>query len=118
MRFRRSAPAAALALIAPIVTGCHNGQTSTTPNVPGAAVVVLRNLMYNPMVLTVRVGTTVDWKWNDSGVDHDVRSDGGGPLNSALRTGGDYDYTFTTAGTYPYHCSIHPGMVGRIIVVQ
>jgi len=25
-------------------------------------------------------------------------------------------YTFNTAGTYPYHCAIHPNMVGKVIV--
>jgi plastocyanin len=116
-RLRRGAPVlAGLAVAAAALTGCHDGQTSTKPNVPGAQVVVLKNVMFNPMVLTVKVGTTVDWKWDDSGVDHDVISVGHGPLHSPLRTGGDYDYTFTTPGTYPYACSIHPGMVGQIVV--
>ena len=27
-----------------------------------------------------------------------------------------FNFTFTTAGTFPYHCTIHPNMVGTIIV--
>jgi plastocyanin len=30
--------------------------------------------------------------------------------------GGVWQVKFTTAGTYPYHCTVHPGMVGTVIV--
>jgi plastocyanin len=29
---------------------------------------------------------------------------------------GSYSFTFTSLGTYPYHCSIHPAMKGTITV--
>jgi plastocyanin len=86
------------------------------PNVPGAAVVVLRNIAFNPPELTVSVGTTVDWKWEDHGIAHNVMSVGPGPLDSPLQATGDYDYRFTKPGVYQYHCSVHTYMVGTITV--
>jgi plastocyanin len=79
-------------------------------------VVVLRGVAFNPAVVTVPVGTTVDWKWEDNGIAHDVVSVGPGPLHSALQATGDYDYRFSTPGTYHYQCSVHPFMLGTIVV--
>jgi plastocyanin len=48
-----------------------------------------------------------------------VASDAGGPVpfsSPTLATGATYQFTFTHAGTYAYHCSIHPSMKGTIIV--
>jgi plastocyanin len=33
-----------------------------------------------------------------------------------MDTDGKFSYTFTTAGTYPYYCGIHPKMIGKVIV--
>ena len=30
--------------------------------------------------------------------------------------GNTYQFTFTTAGTYQYHCNFHPGMAGSVVV--
>jgi plastocyanin len=35
---------------------------------------------------------------------------------SADQSTGTYTRTFTTAGAYPYHCTIHPGMAGSVTV--
>jgi plastocyanin len=29
---------------------------------------------------------------------------------------GTFRFTFANKGSYPYHCSIHPGMTGTIVV--
>jgi plastocyanin len=36
--------------------------------------------------------------------------------SQTLGQGGTYSFTFTTPGTYSYHCAIHPFMKGTIIV--
>ena len=77
---------------------------------------VLRDIAFKPAVAVVKVGTTVDWKWEDNGVVHNVVSVGNGPLHSPLQATGDYDYRFTTPGTYRYDCSVHLFMDGTIIV--
>ncbi len=72
---------------------------------------------YSPSTITVVIGVnnTVTWMNNDA-VPHTVTSDTGlfdsGPINQ----GGIYSYTFTTPGTYDYHCSYHPWMHGTVIV--
>ncbi len=72
---------------------------------------------FGPTTLTVRVGTTIIWK-NVSSVPHTVTSDDGTTFDSGnVAVGGTFRFTFTTAGTYSYHCNIHPYMRATIIVV-
>jgi plastocyanin len=71
--------------------------------------------MFMPMSLTVAVGTTVTWKFDDS-TDHTVTADDQSFTSPALGKGKTYTHTFTTAGTVKYHCSIHPFMTATIIV--
>ena len=117
-RSRRRTRAGAAALIAGLLASGCGGQSAQTfaANQPGATVVVLRNVAFNPAVVTVKVGTTVDWKWEDHGIIHNVVSVGSGPLHSDLQATGDYDYRFTTPGTYRYHCSVHLYMYGTVVV--
>jgi plastocyanin len=70
---------------------------------------------FSPASLTVKVGTTVTWR-NSTGAPHTVTSDDGTTFNGMLPTGGTFTFTFTKAGTFPYHCNIHPYMKAMIIV--
>jgi plastocyanin len=77
---------------------------------------------YNPSPLTIKVGTTVVWTNNDSTL-HTVTSGlpSGGPVgtlfdSSYLGPGKTFNYTFSKAGTFDYHCTLHPTMVGKVIV--
>ncbi|MCL9762594.1 plastocyanin/azurin family copper-binding protein [Frankia sp. AiPa1] len=75
----------------------------------------IRNFAFSPANLTVRVGTTVAWTNRDADA-HTVVSTNG-PLHSpTLNTGDTYKYTFAKAGSYSYLCSIHPFMVGTVVV--
>jgi plastocyanin len=48
---------------------------------------------------------------------HTATSDSGSELAStSLSKGESYTHTFTTPGTYNYHCAVHPSMKGKIIV--
>jgi plastocyanin len=33
-----------------------------------------------------------------------------------MATGKTFEHTFTTAGEYTYFCTIHPDMIGKVIV--
>jgi len=71
---------------------------------------------FSPQTLNIKVGDTVVWT-NKDGIRHTVTSDSGSELASVyLSQGETYLHTFTRAGTYPYHCTPHPGMKGTIIV--
>jgi plastocyanin len=75
----------------------------------------IQNFMFMPMVLTIKAGDTVIWDNKDGephtvvNLDHEFRS-------PALDEKDTFSHTFKTPGTFKYFCSIHPKMVGTIIV--
>jgi plastocyanin len=75
----------------------------------------LGNRAYTPAELDVTVGTTVTWT-NTDATTHTSTSDVPGWNSGNVRPGGQFSRTFETAGTFGYHCTIHPGMVGRVVV--
>ena len=78
--------------------------------------VEIRNFAFAPRTLTVRAGTRVVWTNRDD-EPHLITSAGGAFVAShALDTSDSYAVTFAKPGTYAYYCSIHPMMVGTIIV--
>jgi CSLREA domain-containing protein len=71
---------------------------------------------YQPAFLTIHAGRIVTWE-NTGLADHSVTSDTGVWDSGTLAPGAKFQYTFTTPGSYPYHCSFHSGMTGFIYVV-
>lgn len=96
------------------VSGCTS-QNQTSNSSVGANSVAIQNMAFNPTTLTVPVGTTVTWKNLDS-TSHHVVSDTGAFDSGVLSNGQSYSFTFNQAGSFPYHCSIHPSMTGTIVV--
>lgn len=94
---------------------------SPTPGGPSSSVTIpvgaesLGNRAYSPGELDIAVGTTVRWMNADS-VPHTSTSDGTGWNSGTVEPGGQFAFTFQTAGTFAYHCTIHPGMVGKVTV--
>jgi plastocyanin len=68
-----------------------------------------------PDELNVAVGTTVTWMNTDS-ISHTSTSNAAGWNSGIVAPGGQFAFAFQTAGTFPYHCTIHPGMVGTVVV--
>ncbi|WP_370937580.1 cupredoxin domain-containing protein [Amycolatopsis sp. cg13] len=92
------------------------------PSPPAAAnstanAVAIKDFAFAPAATTVKKGTTVTWTNQDQDA-HTVTSQGsGGPLRSpTLQTGQSYQYTFSTAGTFEYLCTIHPFMTATVTV--
>ena len=83
--------------------------------VSGGSTVEIQNFKFAPMTLTVSVGTTVTWKFEDS-TPHTVAADDDSFTSSSMSKGQTYTHTFDAAGTVKYHCSIHPFMTGVIVV--
>ena len=75
------------------------------------------NFSFGPVALTVPVGTTVIWTNHDD-IPHTVVStdDPKTFKSKVLDTDDKFSFTFSKAGTYPYFCSIHPKMTGKVIV--
>ncbi|HVY36123.1 MAG TPA: cupredoxin family copper-binding protein [Candidatus Paceibacterota bacterium] len=89
--------------------------SSTSAPQAGAASVSIQNFAFSPTPLTVKAGTKVTWQNSDQ-AGHSIVSDTGAFQSATLATGDTYSFTFDTAGTYIYHCGIHPMMKGTIIV--
>jgi plastocyanin len=82
----------------------------------GGVQVSMKDIEFNPGTLTIKAGQTVTWV-NDDSVGHDVTGDDFESGDAGGMNGGDtYDHTFNKAGTYPYVCSVHPGMKGTVKV--
>jgi cupredoxin-like protein len=122
-----------LALVAS-AAACGGGDTSTpiTPTTPSAApppvtagvsssitipsgAEFLGNRAFSPADLTIDAGTTVTWT-NTDRTSHTSTSNATGWNSGTIAPGGQFSFTFAAAGTFPYHCSIHPGMTGTVVV--
>lgn len=88
--------------------------TATTAPSSGGNSVSIANFAFSPKSLTVKVGTKVTWTNNDS-VAHTVTADGGA-FDQRVGPGATFSFTFSKAGTYAYHCTIHPYMTATIVV--
>jgi plastocyanin len=79
--------------------------------------VKIDNFSFGPADVTVPVGTTVTWTNRDD-IPHTVVStdDSKTFKSKVLDTDEKFSFTFSKVGTYPYFCSIHPKMTGKVIV--
>jgi plastocyanin len=85
----------------------------TIPN--GARTLGTAAFVPNPV--TVSVGSTVTWTNSDTASsNHDVVADGGAFDSGLFGNGKSFSFTFQSRGTFTYHCSIHAGMVGTVVV--
>jgi plastocyanin len=93
-------------------TGGTGGNPGT---VQGANDVFIQGMAFSPSTITVTAGTAVTWT-NKDAVTHNITSNA--PLFSSggMVQGATYSFTFATAGTYSYTCTIHPSMTGKVIV--
>ena len=82
-----------------------------------AAAVSIVNFAFEPATLEVPVGTTVTWT-NNGGAPHTVTADDGAFDSGTLQPGASFSQTFSAAGTFAYHCTIHPQMVATIVVTE
>ena len=83
---------------------------------PGAkATIDIDNFAFKAQTLTVAAGTEVTWINHDE-APHKVVSTDKKFSSPVLDTGARFSYSFATPGTYPYYCSLHPMMTGKVIV--
>jgi len=82
---------------------------------PANTAVTIDNFVFGPQTITVPVGATVTWTNHDD-IPHTSVSTEGVFKSKVLDTDEKFSYTFTKAGTYPYYCTIHPKMTGKVVV--
>ncbi len=113
-----------------VATACGGSTGSTTPAPQASAAtggaptcaagvgtgqqVTAVDIQFNPGAVTANAGGTVSWTNGDS-VTHTVTFDNG-PDCGNLVAASSLTVTFPAAGTYAYHCTIHPTMRGTVTV--
>lgn len=118
MKVRATAMVIGIALAAAL-SGCSSGTQDAAPvESDNGLTVVVKNMAYSPSSISIQAGQTVTWVFDDRGVPHDVvgLSDAKSVLRSPLLKTGTWQFTFTEPGTYDYTCSLHPDMLGVVIV--
>ena len=124
-------------LAAAALAGCGSYTAPTTPTGGGmqsgtsiSIVLGAQNkgtAAFTPNPVSVSLASTrglVEWVNNDqtggvyggNGTTHNITADDGSFTSGNLAPGATFGETFTVAGTYPYHCSIHPTMKGTVTV--
>lgn len=119
---------ATVLLFAATLAGCGSGTdttdpASTTPDATsdsGAVTVRVAGMRFTPDAVTVRVGESVTWSFEDNDLPHNVTADKSAPVTfrSPIRTTGTFTETFTEPGTYAYTCTLHPDMTGTVFVTE
>jgi plastocyanin len=107
----------AAGILAAALCAASNGAAAANgaPGTEATIQVSAKNFMFTPASITVKAGTTVTWVNLDE-EPHTVFSDAGLFRSSALDTQERFSFKFEKAGTYHYLCTIHPRMLGTVVV--
>jgi plastocyanin len=97
-----------------LLVGSPSIRATDQPSAANAEVKI-DNFSFGPETLTVPVGATVTWVNRDD-IPHTVVSTDGVFKSKVRDTDEKFSYTFVKAGTYPYYCSVHPKMTGKVVV--
>jgi amicyanin len=109
------------------LVGGSEGDSQERSSLPimeeGKAVSIVGNSggnSYNPNLIEIKVGDTVTWINNDSSP-HTVTTSSSSSNDSnfdsaVLRSGEAFSFTFDKEGQYSYFCTLHPSMVGTVVV--
>lgn len=98
-------------VLATILSGCS---ASAITNVDKNTVNI-QGSQFSPVEITIKQGESVTWVNKDS-VGHTIV--GITFQSDLLGTGQSFKQIFNVAGTFEYHCSVHPSMIGKVIVVS
>jgi plastocyanin len=93
---------------------------SPTPTIAQVKIVEANEkYAFSPATLTIKVGTQIVWT-NTSDAPHTVTSDMAGVFGTTgnITQNQTFMFTFTSAGTFAYHCNIHPYMKATITVTS
>ena len=109
----------------PIAAGGGGGGGASCPGKAGASlgsaavkVSATDALQFAPTSSTAKVGQVIEWT-NTGSVLHNITFDEASCLtDSSFQPQGTWDIQFTQPGSYPYHCTIHPGMDGTLTVTS
>lgn len=101
----------------PSMTTPASGSAAPAAAPVSSNAVMIQNFAFAAPSVTVKVGATVTWTNGDEDP-HTVTAIGGRFHSPTLTNGAKFSYTFTTAGTFKYMCTIHPFMHGTVVVTR
>ena len=113
-----AAAAALSACTSPLAAACSpkGGSSATSASTVKVVADSQAQGAYQPNPVTVQAGQSVTWTWDDQGNQHSISADDGSFESCLQGAGSTFTTTFAKAGSYPYHCSIHPQMKGTVTV--
>lgn len=114
-----------------LLAACNNGgssyggsptspPTNTNPSTNSISITGINGSnSFAPNPSSAKVGSTVQWK-NSNGTTHRIVSDSGNAFDTGNIAPGASSGAIMVnqAGSYPYHCTIHPSMTGTLNVTQ
>jgi plastocyanin len=98
-----------------LVAGALATSAISAPVHAQTTAVAIANFAFAPATITVPVGASITWTNADT-APHTATSDTNAFATAKLQKGDSGTITFATAGTFPYHCAVHPNMKGTVIV--
>jgi plastocyanin len=110
-----SAPSAAASVEASAAASAPAGAACAESSAAGEVAVTIADFAFSPADISATVGQTVTFTNNDS-APHTATLDDGSCGTPNIDNGGSNGLTFNAAGTYPFHCAVHPNMKGTITV--
>lgn len=90
--------------------------TLTKPAAAEGGKVTISGFAFSPTPLTIAAGSTVSWTNKDAVAHTATADDGSFDTGDIITNGSSASVSFNKAGTYTYHCAIHPTMKATIIV--
>jgi len=99
----------------PTPTPAPTGTTATVTVTIVSGASTGTTMAYSPNPLNVSVGTMVTWVNNDT-TTHDSTAVNGSFATGLIAPGRSASFRFQSAGSFPYYCTIHPGMVATVNV--
>ena len=88
--------------------------SDTLSHGPVGATVTLEYQSYEPGVVTIHVGQSVEWRWADAPLPENVVFADG--VASPIQAKGVWYRTFTAPGIYAYQCPFHSRMTAKVVV--
>lgn len=104
--------------VAPQSTGIDARAICADPGSAAANVVIIKDFAFQPATVHIAAGQQVVWVncETTAGLGHTSTSDASGWNSGLIDPLASYSRTFASAGTFPYHCAIHPEMLASVEV--
>jgi plastocyanin len=99
-----------------LLSSCSDDPVNTGAQLP--AVVSMPGFTFSPFTTNIKVGKTVEFDFPSEAHNVIFEKKTGAPTDIQVVLNTKVTRTFNTVGTFPYDCTIHPGMSGQVIVTQ